>query len=77
VILNKIKQNCRYSIQSDLNESKQTMMSFLNNYSPLPGIFVNGKIEELKFKKIQLTNNSIIALITVNGEVNISIDGLK
>jgi hypothetical protein len=77
VILNKIKQNCRYSIQSDLNEGRQTMMSFLNNYSPLPGIFVNGKMEELKFKKIQLTNNSIIALIAVNGEVNISIDGLK
>ncbi|MGK0236489.1 MAG: hypothetical protein ACI9EK_003039 [Psychroserpens sp.] len=52
-------------------------MSFLDNYSPLPGIFVNGKMDQLKFKKIQLTNNAIIALITVNGEINISIDGLK
>jgi hypothetical protein len=77
VILSKIKQNCRYSIQPNLNEGKRTIMSFLENYSPLPGIFVNGKIEELKFKKIQLTNNAIIALVTVNGEINISIDGLK
>jgi hypothetical protein len=50
---------------------------FLDNYSPLPGIFVNGKIEEFKFKKIQLTNNAIIALVTVNGEISIAIDGLK
>jgi hypothetical protein len=77
VILSKIKQNCRYSIQSNLNEGKRTMMSFLDNYTPLPGIFVNGKIEEFKFKKIQLTNNAIIALVTVNGEISIAIDGLK
>jgi hypothetical protein len=77
VILSKIKQSCRYSIQSDLNEGKQSIMSFLDNYSPLPGIFVNGKMDQLKFKKIQLTNNAIIALITVNGEINISIYGLK
>jgi hypothetical protein len=77
VILSKIKQNCRYSIQSNLNEGKRTIMSFLDNYTPLPGIFVNGKIEEFKFKKIQLTNNAIIALVTVNGEISIAIDGLK
>ncbi|MGO4817516.1 DUF4403 family protein [Flavobacterium sp. W22_SRS_FP1] len=77
IILSKIKQNCRYSIQTNLNDGKRTIMSFLDNYSPLPGIFVNGKIEEFKFKKIELTNNAIIALVTVNGEINISINGLK
>lgn len=77
LVLRKIKQNCRYSIQANLDEGKKTMMSYLRNYSPMPGVFVNGKMENIQFRKVQLTNNAIIASITVNGEVNISIDGLK
>jgi hypothetical protein len=77
VVLKKIQENCRYSIQPNLNEGKQTIMSYLKNYNPMPGVFVNGKMEDIQFKKIQLTNNAVIAFITVNGEINISIDGLK
>lgn len=77
IILRKIQENCRYSIQSNLNEGKQTMLTYLKNYNPMPGVFVNGKMEDIEFKKIQLTNNAIIAFIAVNGEINISIDGLK
>jgi hypothetical protein len=77
MVLRKIQENCRYSIQPNLNEGKQTMMSYLANYNPIPGVFVNGKMEDIEFKKIQLTNNAIIAFIAVNGEINISIDGLK
>ncbi|MFQ3173173.1 MAG: hypothetical protein ACI9WT_001942 [Flavobacterium sp.] len=77
VVLRKIQESCRYSIQSNLNEGKQTLMRYMKNYSPMPGVLVNGIMEEIKFKKIQLTNNAIIAFIAVNGEINISIDGLK
>ncbi|SDZ88589.1 protein of unknown function [Flavobacterium gillisiae] len=77
LVLRKIKENCRYSIQSNLDEGKKTMMGYLKNYSPLPGVYVNGKMEDIQFRKVQLTNNAIIAFIKVNGEINISIDGLK
>jgi hypothetical protein len=77
VILSRIKENCRYSISSNLDEGKKDIMNYLDNYSPLPGIFINGKMDELKFKKIQINNNAIIAFIKLNGEINISIDGLK
>jgi hypothetical protein len=77
VILKKIQENCRYSIQANLEEGKKTMMSYLNNYSPMPGVFINGKMEDIQFQKIQLTKNAIIAFIKVNGEVNVTVDGLK
>lgn len=77
LVLRKIKESCRYSIQSNLDAGKNTITSYLKNYSPMPGVFVNGKVEDLRFQKVQLTNNAIIALIKVNGEINISIDGLK
>lgn len=76
-ILNKIQQSCRYSIEPNLIEGKQNMMQYLKNYSPMPGVFVNGKIDDLKFEKIQLTNKAIIAFLKVNGDVDIKIDGLR
>jgi len=77
LILRKMESSCRYSIQPNLEEGKKSLMSYLNNYSPLPGVFVNGKMEDIQFQKIQLTNQAIIAFINVKGTVKITIDGLK
>ena len=77
MVLRKIQESCRYSIVPNLEEGKQNMMAYLKNYSPMPGVFVNGKMEDIQFQKIQLTNKAIIAFIKVNGTVNVSVDGLK
>ena len=77
VVLRKIQESCRYSIVPNLEEGKQTMASYLKNYSPMPGVFINGKIANLDFQKVQLTNKAIIAFIKVNGTVNVAVDGLK
>lgn len=76
-ILNKIQANCHYSIQTNLDEGKKSMMAYLKNYSPIQGVFVNGKIETIQFKRIQLTNQAIIAFLKISGEVNITVDGLN
>ncbi|MFC6097315.1 DUF4403 family protein [Flavobacterium qiangtangense] len=77
VVLKKMQEACRYSIQPNLDEGKKNMMTYLKNYSPMPGVFVNGSVDDIQFKKIQLTNKAIIAFITVDGKVDVSIDGLK
>ena len=77
LILRKIQESCRYSIVSNLEEGKQNMMAYLKNYSPMPGVFVNGKMEDIQFQKIQLTNKAIIAFIKINGTVKVAVDGLK
>ncbi|MES2574534.1 MAG: DUF4403 family protein [Bacteroidota bacterium] len=76
-ILRKIQETCRYSIVSNLDEAKKNMAVYLKNYSPMPGVFVNGKIEDILFDKIQLTNKAIIAFVKINGTVNVAVDGLK
>ena len=53
------------------------MMNYLKNYSPMPGIVINGKIDAVDFQKIQLTNKAIIAFVKVNGNVKVAVDGLK
>jgi hypothetical protein len=77
IVLRKIQENCRYSIQPNLEEGKRTMTTYLKNYSPMSGVFINGKMDDIQFQKIELTKNAIIAFIKVNGEINISVDGLK
>ena len=77
VVLKKMQEACRYSIQPNLDEGKKNMLTYLKNYSPMPGVFVNGTVDDIQFKKIQLTNKAIIAFITVDGKVDVSIDGLK
>jgi hypothetical protein len=77
LVLRKIQESCRYSIFPNLEEGKQNMAAYLKNYSPMPGVFVNGKMEDIQFDKIQLTNKAIIAFIKINGTVNVSVDGLK
>ena len=76
-ILRKIQENCRYSIVPNLEEGKENILKHLNNYSPMPGVFVNGKLTNIQFQKIQLTNKAIIAFIKINGTINVAVDGLK
>ena len=77
MILNKMKESCRYSIKQNLDDAKQNMAVYLKNYSPMPGVFVNGKMEDIQFQKIELTNQAMLAFIKVNGNIKVSIDGLK
>lgn len=77
IILRKIQENCRYSIQPNLDEGKKNIMPYLNNYSPMPGIFVNGTLTDFEFEKVQLTDRAIIAFIKTSGKMDIKIDGMK
>jgi len=76
-VLRKIQESCRYSIKPNLDEGKQSMLQYLKNYSPMPGVFINGNIADIQFQKIQLTNKAIIAFIKVNGDVDVTVDGIK
>jgi hypothetical protein len=77
LILKKIQQSCRYSIKPNLDEGKQNMLKYLKNYSPMPGVFINGSMDDIQFEKIQLTNKAIVAFVKVEGDLNVTVDGLK
>ena len=76
MVLSKIKESCRYSIQPNLDEGKKTMLKYLNNYSPVTGVFVNGKMNDITFEKVQLTNNSIVAFLGITGNIKVNINGM-
>jgi hypothetical protein len=77
LILKKIQENCRYSIKENLEEGKKSLLPYLNNYSPMKGVFVNGTMNDFEFEKVELTDNAIIAFITTTGKMNVKIDGME
>ncbi len=77
VILKKIEESCRYSIKENLDEGKKSLLPYLNNFSPMKGVFVNGTLNDFEFEKIELTNTAIIAFITSTGKMNVKIDGME
>jgi len=77
VILKKIQENCRYSIKSNLEEGKKSLTPYLNNFSPMKGVFVNGTMNDFEFEKVEITNKAIIAFITTTGKMSVKIDGME
>lgn len=77
MILRKIQENCRYSIKENLDEGKKNMLPYLNNYSPMKGVFVNGTMNDFEFEKVELTDKAMIAFITTTGKMKVLIDGME
>ena len=77
LIAKKIKENCRYSIKDQLLQGEATLKNYLNNSQPTKGVRVNGKVNQLIPGKINLTPNAIVTMITANGKVSISVDGMQ
>ena len=76
VILKKIQETCRYSIKENLEEGKKSLLPYLNNFSPMKGVFINGIMNDFEFEKVEVTNKAIIAFITTTGKMSVKIDGM-
>jgi hypothetical protein len=76
-ILKKMEESCRYSLKPNLEEGKKTMVTYLSNFSPMPGVFVNGTMGDINFTDVQLTDKAILAFLIVKGKVAVKVDGLE
>jgi hypothetical protein len=76
-ILKMIKEKSRYSIAPNMDEGKKTMLNYLNNYSPMKGVFINGQLNHLSFENIQIHEKGFVAFLKGEGQVKIDIDGLE
>lgn len=75
-ILLQLQESCRYSIKPNLEEGRQNILNYIENYSPVKGVFVNGQLDDIAFQNIQLTNDALVAFIKITGNVSITVDGL-
>jgi hypothetical protein len=76
MILKKIESNCRYSIKENLDEGKNSLLFYFNNYSPMKGVIVNGTVNDFEIDKVEITDKAMICFIKTSGKMKISIDGM-
>jgi hypothetical protein len=76
-ILKKIEENCRYSIKENLDEGKKSLLPYLNNFSPMKGVYIKGTLNDFEFEKVEITNKAMIAFITTTGKMSVKIDGME
>jgi hypothetical protein len=77
IILKKMADACSFSIAEQLAEGEKTMTNYLNNYEPMKGVKVNGKLNGVTPNKVILTPNAIVAMVIATGNVAVTIDGLE
>jgi hypothetical protein len=76
IILKKINTYCTISICENLEQAKKELMNYFNNYSPIPGVYVNGTVTDLDFENMEIGNDAIIAFLKAQGKVSIKINGM-
>ncbi|MBD3749994.1 MAG: DUF4403 family protein [Sphingobacteriales bacterium] len=76
LILKKMANSCRFSIANQLAEGEKNISFYLNNYQPMKGVKVNGKLDGISPNKVILTPNAIVAMLVGTGNLAVSIDGL-
>ncbi|UYW00754.1 DUF4403 family protein [Flavobacterium agricola] len=77
LIVRKIQENCTYSIANDIETGKTIAQQFLTHYSPMKGVYIDGKMDNLTFDRFELLNHAMVSYINTNGNVAISIQGLE
>ena len=77
LILKKMQTYTSYSIKPELELAKNQITQYLNNYSPAKGILINGKVEPIVIKNIQLTDQALVATISTTGKLDLKINGLQ
>lgn len=77
LVLNKIKENCSYSLKANLKEGKETFDNYLDNYSPSEGVYINGQTHSLTFEKLEFNQIGIVAFMNAKGEMKVTIENPK
>ena len=76
-ILDELDKLCRFSIRDNINDARAGLIQFMDNYSPVEGVIINGEIEEFEFDRMDISEKAMIALIRISGKVMIQVDGLQ
>lgn len=66
-----------FPIGEQLDVSKKDAQVYFNNYQPVKGVIINGKLEKLETSDVYLIKDAIVALISVGGNLNVKLDGME
>ena len=72
-----IQENMDFLLDYNLRDAQKQMQETLGGYEIAEGIHLKGTLEELKLYNAYLTTDGIKVAVALNGEIDISIEGLS
>ncbi|MDJ1484718.1 DUF4403 family protein [Cytophagaceae bacterium YF14B1] len=75
-LVKKMQENIKIPLKSQLELAKKNLQAQLENKQLMKGISLNGKLEEFSPGDVIITPETIVAVVTAKGKLDIKIDGL-
>lgn len=72
-----MEKNLYFEIGKQLDASKVDAASYLNNWEYSKGIFLKGKLDQLETRKVFLTSEGIVCVMTASGKVGVRVEGME
>lgn len=72
-----IQESMVFPIGEQLDASKKDAQTYLKNYEPVKGVIINGKLDKLETSDIYLIQNAIVAVISINGNLSVKLNGME
>ena len=72
-----MQENLTFPLGEQLEQATTTIQENLNNYEITPGIFLDGHLKDLKPSGVFITPQSLIAVVTAEGDVNLHVKKLE
>lgn len=76
MLINKLEGSMVYPLTDDLLLLKNQLQTQLTNYKIQEGIFLNGKVGQIKIEKAYLDTAALLLGVQVDGEVKVVIDAI-
>lgn len=72
-----MEKNMYFEMGKQLDASKKDAQMYLTNYKVSKGIRLNGKLTDLRTKKVYLTPDAIVAVVTASGKLSVKVEGME
>ncbi len=72
-----IQESMVFPIGEQLDASKKDAQSYLNNYEPVKGVFLNGKLDKIETSDVYLIRDALVTVISINGNLSVKLKGIE
>jgi hypothetical protein len=76
-LLKVIEKNMVFPIGKELDAARKDAQTYLTNYEPVRGVFINGKLEKLETSDVYLIEDALVAVLNVGGRLSVRVEGME
>lgn len=71
-----MEKNMYFEIGAELDAAKIEAQEYLNDYEPMKGVIINGKLNNLETSEVYLIKDAMVIVINAEGFLNVKVSGL-